>query len=132
MYTRYATCNKGAFFDQQIKGPKDNPSIPLKKGLDLKYGGFKSVTPAYFALVESEDKKGAKQRSIEAVPLYLKKYFETTPQAFVEYCITEYKLKNPIVIIDKIKINSLIIINGYPMYLRGYSDKRYLYKMQFN
>ena len=55
LYTRYATCNKGAFFDQQIKGPKDNPSIPLKKGLDLKYGGFKSVTPAYFALVESED-----------------------------------------------------------------------------
>ncbi len=126
LYTRYATCNKGAFFDQQIKGPKDNPSIPLKKGLDLKYGGFKSVTPAYFALVESEDKKGAKQRSIEAVPLYLKKYFETTPQAFVEYCITEYKLKNPIVIIDKIKINSLIIINGYPMYLRGYSDKKIL------
>lgn len=126
LYTRYATCNKGAFFDQQIKGPKDNPSIPLKKGLDLKYGGFKSVTPAYFALVESEDEKGAKQRSIEAVPLYLKKYFETTPQAFVEYCITEYKLKNPIVIIDKIKINSLIIINGYPMYLRGYSDKKIL------
>ncbi len=102
LYTRYATCNKGAFFDQQIKGPKDNPSIPLKKGLDLKYGGFKSVTPAYFALVESEDKKGAKQRSIEAVPLYLAKQFEKNQQIYVDYCAEKYGLKNPVIILPKI------------------------------
>ena len=125
LYTRYATCNKGAFFDQQIKGPKDNPSIPLKKGLDLKYGGFKSVTPAYFALVESEDKKGAKQRSIEAVPLYLAKQFEKNQQIYVDYCAEKYGLKNPVIILPKIKKDSLFVVDSYPMHLRG-SNGRHL------
>ena len=125
LYTRYATCNKGAFFDQQIKGPKDNPSIPLKKGLDLKYGGFKSVTPAYFALVESEDKKGAKQRSIEAVPLYLAKQFEKNKQIYVDYCAEKYGLKNPVIILPKIKKDSLFVVDSYPMHLRG-SNGRHL------
>lgn len=124
LYTRYATCNKGAFFDQQIKGPKDNPSIPLKKGLSLDYGGFKSVNPAYFALIESEDKKGAKQRSIEAVPLYLAKHIEKNQQIYVNYCTERYGLKNSAVILPKIKKDSLFIIDGYPMHLRGSNGRQ--------
>lgn len=124
LYTRYATCNKGAFFDQQIKGPKDNPTIPLKKNLSLKYGGYKSVTPAYFALVGSVDKKGNKRRSIETVPLYRAKEFEKNIIAFEEYCKEKYELNDPKVIIPKIKKDTLFIIDGYPMHLRGNSDKR--------
>ena len=125
LYTRYATCNKGAFFDQQIKGPKDNPTIPLKKNLSLKYGGYKSITPAYFALVESVDKKGNKQRSIETVPLYRAKEFEKNILAFEEYCESTYKLNNPVVIIPKIKKDTLFIFDSFPMHLRG-SNGRHL------
>lgn len=119
LYTRYATSNKGAFFDQQIKGARENPTIPVKKGLSLEYGGFKSVNPAYFALVESEGKKGKKQRSIEAVPLYLAKQFEKSPQDYVGYCAEKYGLKNPVIILPKIKKDSLFLVDGYPMHLRG-------------
>lgn len=124
LYTRYATCNKGAFFGQQIKGPKDNPAIPLKKGLSLAYGGFKSINPAYFALVESENKKGAKQRSIEAVPLYLVKQIEKNQQIYVDYCAERYELKNPVVILPKIKKDSLFVVDGYPMHLRGSNGRQ--------
>lgn len=37
-----------------------------------KYGGYKGITPAYFALIEFTDKKGSRQRLLEAVPLYLR------------------------------------------------------------
>ena len=105
-------------------GPKDNPTIPLKKNLSLKYGGYKSVTPAYFALVESVDRKGNKRRSIETVPLYRAKEFEKNVIAFEEYCKEKCELNNPKVIIPKIKKDMLFIIDGYPMHLRGNSDKR--------
>lgn len=104
LYTRYATCNKGTFFNVQINSPKNNPTVPLKKGLSLeKYGGYKSVVPAYFALIESEGKKGKKQRSIEAVPLYRAKEFENNISAYEDYCSINYNLNNPTVIIPCIK-----------------------------
>ena len=59
----------------------------MKKGMDVKkYGGYKTITSTCFALVESEDKKGRTIRSIEAVPLYLKKQFESGTASFEEYC----------------------------------------------
>ncbi|MEA4966603.1 MAG: type II CRISPR RNA-guided endonuclease Cas9, partial [Bacteroidaceae bacterium] len=127
LYTRYSTINKDALFNQQIVSKDDNPSIPIKKGLDpLKYGGYKSITPAYFSLVESIDKKGNKQRSIEAVPLYLLKEIEKDKQVFINYCIEQYKLNNPKIIIDKIKKNTLFEIDGFPMHLKGTTGNQLL------
>lgn len=130
-YTRYATTNKtgqnGGFFDQNPVAKDNNPGIPRKKGMDvMKYGGYKTVTPAYFALVESEDKKGKLIRSIESVPLYLKKQFETNSTSFEKYCEEVYHLKHPRVIIRKIKKDSCLIINKYPMHLRGTSGNQLL------
>lgn len=124
-YTRYALCNKGGFFNQQPVGKDDNAGVPLKKGMDVKkYGGYKSVTPACFALVESEDKKGRAQRSIEAVPLYLKETFKKKPKLFLKYCEESYGLKNPKILIPIIKKDSYVVINGFPMHLRGTSGKQ--------
>lgn len=128
-YTRYATENKrgqnGGFFDSQIVGKDSNPSIPIKKGMDVKkYGGYKTVTPAYFSLVQSVDKKGNSQKTIEAVPLYLKEAIEKDPEVFLEYCRQEYGLKDPEVILPKIKKDSLFRINGFPMHLRGTTGKQ--------
>ncbi len=123
-YTRYATEKKrgqsGGLFDSQIVNKNANASIPIKKGMAVeKYGGYKTITPAYFALVQSVDKKGKIQKSIEAVPLYLKQEVEKDPERYLEYCRQEYGLKEPKILISRIKKDSLFRINGFPMHLRG-------------
>ncbi len=121
LYTRYAYINKGAFFDQQLVN--DNPTVPVKKGVDLKYGGYKGVVPAYFALIASKDKKGNEARSIEAVPIYLKDKFEKNLEEFLRYCEDVLNLKNPEIKIKCIKKNALLKIDGFPMHLKGVYDE---------
>jgi CRISPR-associated endonuclease Csn1 len=120
LVTNHATCNKGELFNAQAITKDKNPTVPIKAGMDVKkYGGYGTIRPAYFILVESTDKKGKKQRTIESVPLYLVKKFEEEPNLLIEYCRTEYKLKEPRIIISKIKKNAYMKINGFPMNLRG-------------
>ena len=127
LFTRYAYCNKGGLFDQQIvKAPDENKKdkakklIPIKKGMDTsKYGGYKSVTPSHFMLVESKDKKGDLIRTIETVPLYKVRQFNENPELLVEYCVEFYGLIEPRIIIPCIKKNAKLIINGFPMHLKG-------------
>ncbi len=124
LYTRHATCNKGELFNQQLVGKEDNPGIQIKKGMDItKYGGYKSVNPAYFVLVESKDKKGNIKRGIEAMPLYLSKQFEEHPEDYLKYCEDKYGLIEPRVVISKIKKNAYMIVNGFPMHIRGTNGK---------
>ena len=127
LYTRHSTVTKGGFFKQQpIPGKDKKPGLLVarKDGLDpQKYGGYTGVVPAYFALVESDDKKG-KKRTIEAVPLHLVDQFEKDQNAFVEYCQEHYGLINPVVKIRRIMKNSLLVVNGFPMHLRGKTDAR--------
>lgn len=128
-YTRLATENKcgqnGGFFDSQIVSKTANASVPIKKGMDVtKYGGYKTITPAYFALVTSENKKGNIQKSIEAVPLYLKEAIEKDINIFIDYCKDTYKLKNPNILLPKIKKDTLFVVNGFPMHLRGRSNNK--------
>lgn len=130
LYTRYATITKngqnGGFFDQNPVAHDKNPGVPLKKGMDKeRYGGYKTLTPAYFALVESEE-KGKKIRTIEAVPLYLKDQFEKGSRSFEEYCEEAYGLKNPRVILPKIKKDACLSVNRFPMHIRGISGKQLL------
>lgn len=132
-YTRYAVINKngqnGGYFDQNPVGRNNNPGVPLKKGLDTKkYGGYKTITTAYFALVESEDKKGRKIRSIEAVPLYLKEQFESGKADLEEYCREMYGLKKPHVVIRCIKKDTCFVINHFPMHLRGTTGKQLIFQ----
>lgn len=130
-YTRYAITNKsgqnGGFFDQNMVGKDQNPGVPMKKGMDVrKYGGYKTITPAYFALVESEGKKGERIRSIEAVPLYLKQRFESGMDSFAEYCEQEYGLKKVKVILERIKKDACLVVDRFPMHLRGTTGKQLL------
>lgn len=119
-YTRQEIENKGGLFDQNPVRKDANASVPIKKGMDVSvYGGYKSLTPAYFCLLESEDKKGKKQRSIEAVPLYLKAKVEKDENVAVKYFEETGGLKNVKIIIPKIRKNAYLIIDGFPMHLRG-------------
>lgn len=130
LFTRYAYCNKGGLFDQNIvKAPKDKEKakilIPIKQGMEAwKYGGYNSITPSYFMLVESKDKKGNFIRTIETVPLYKIREFRKNEKLLIEYCKEFYGLVEPRIVIPCIKKNAKLVINGFPMHLKGSTGKQ--------
>ena len=130
LFTRYAFCNKGGFFNQMLTAaPEDKTKakglVPIKKGMETwKYGGYTSVTPSHFMLVASKDKKGKEIRTIETVPLYRWKEFKENPDALLQYCREFYGLKEPKVLIPCIKKNARLVVNGFPMHLKGSTGKQ--------
>lgn len=123
LFTRYATENKGGFFDQMpVKAGKGQ--MPLKtKDARLhniaRYGGYNKVSGAYFFLVEHEDKKGNLIRSIEYVPVYLAERFNKDKDVQEEYCKKNLGFKKYRILIPKIKINTLFEVDGFRMHLTG-------------
>lgn len=83
-----------------------------------KYGGFTSVTGAYFFLVEHTEKK-KRSRTIESVPLYLAQKIEQNPHELEKYCEQVLGLIDFDIRVRKIKIGSLVKRNGYFFYITG-------------
>ncbi len=88
-----------------------------------KYGGFSSVSTAYYILVE-HGKAGKRIRTLETVPVLWKDRIEKNPQLLQEYCEKELQLSEPSVRMKKIKIQSLIKRDGYYMHLSGKTGNR--------
>lgn len=125
--TRYAMCAKGGFYDQTIYGKGERGiTAPRKANGPLsdmsKYGGYKSQSTAYFAIVSSTDKKGNKIKTIEAVPV-LTAYQAKTDNKAVEKYFAD-RLSTPEIIVPKLKIKQLISFNGTPCYLAGITGTR--------
>ncbi|MFV0441767.1 MAG: type II CRISPR RNA-guided endonuclease Cas9, partial [Lachnospirales bacterium] len=115
LFTRMSKELKGKFFDQNImpKG-KGQHTIKTKESplSDInKYGGYNNVSGAYFMLVKHFDKKGVVKKTLEHVPVYLVKSIEKDESALVNY-VLDLGYIEPEILIKKIKINSLINING--------------------
>lgn len=89
-----------------------------------KYGGYSSVTTAYLFLVEHEI-KGKKIRTLETVPIYLKDRLENSKEKLEEYCRETLGYTNPSVRMKKIKLQSLIKLNGYYMQISGRTGNRF-------
>ena len=89
-----------------------------------KYGGYKKYTGTYFFLVE-HTLKGKRIRSIEAIPLYLKNKINTK-EKMEEYCKIDLKYEMPVVKLARIKMYSLIKVDGFYLYLTGRSGKQLL------
>ena len=87
-----------------------------------KYGGYKKYTGAYFFLVE-HTKKGKKVRSLEAMPLYLKDSLNSK-EKMEAYCREKLGYQDPSVRLEKIKMYSLIKVDGFLMYLTGRTGER--------
>ena len=84
-----------------------------------RYGGYGSIKGAYFILVEHE--KGKKKvRTIEQIPIYLTNMLKTK-EDLKRYCAEKLGYKNPSVRMEKIKIYSLIQVDGFQLYLTGRS-----------
>lgn len=124
LFTRQAVEGKGELFDQQPLKAKGG-QLPLKAGLSIeKYGGYNSLTTAYFAVVKSEGKKGAVQLSIEAIPLVYAKQGEIAVQKYLTEVV---QLCKPEIMLPQIKKYSLFKINGFPMHISGRTGNRMLF-----
>ena len=129
LYTEHTYCEKGELFKETLKKKNENSCIPIKLNLDTaKYGGYYSPTSSYFACIEFEDKKKNRVRNIIAVPLYIANRLEYDSNAFIDYCKTVKRLEKVNIIYPKIKKNSLLVFNGFPMRIRGESDKDIILK----
>ncbi len=126
--TRYAYCNKGAFYKQTVYSGNENITAPRKGKGPLanmeRYGGYMTQSTAYFAIVESQGKKG-RIKTIEAVPVMVDYQSRNDPDRVVKY-FEENGLVDVKLIVPKIKIKQLVSYNGSRVYLAGVGDVRIL------
>jgi CRISPR-associated endonuclease Csn1 len=130
LVTRMNYESHGGIADQTIysandaKNAKGKGYIPVKssdqKLMDTcKYGGMKKYTGTYFLLLE-HTKKGKRIRTLEAMPLYLKDKLDTREKVekYFEQSV-DFAYEQPKVILDKIKMYSLLKVDGFYLYLTG-------------
>ena len=96
-----------------------------------KYGGFTSVTGAYFFLVEHAEKK-KRIRTIESVPLYLAQKIDQNPSELEKYCEQVLGLIDFDIRVRKIKIGSLVKRSGYFFYITGKTGKQLMVRNAIN
>ena len=136
LFTRYATEKKSGFFDQTIM-KKGKGQFPLKTGdprLLRKdengcfiYGGYNKVSGAYAFLAEHTIKK-ERVRTVEFVPVHLTERIEKDPEYLLTYAQNELELKEPCIVVPKIKIDSLFQIDGFRMHLSGRTGDSLVFK----
>lgn len=131
--TRYAFCRKGGFFDQQpLKSQKG--LIPRKKDLDAAiYGGYNKTTVSFYILVKYQT---IKKRDIMIMPVELLESSKVLSDN--DYAIIYFKKKissitNEEVInvtfplgMRKIKINTVLLLDGLRFCITGKSNNRLL------
>ncbi len=125
--TRYATCNKGGFYNETIYGKGGSGiTAPRKSKGPLsdtsKYGGYMSQETAYFAIVTSVGKKGERIKTIEAIPTLVSYRLKNDPDAQEKY-LSSY-LKDSVIVVPKMKIKQLVSYNGSLCYLAGVTGNR--------
>ncbi len=128
----------GQFYDETIyksqhHDAKSLSKISLKGSTSplhdyTKYGGYDNMTIAYFMVLESEDKKGNKIKTIETVPTVIAKKYKNDidkNNKILQYVIQTNNLKNAKIILPKLNIKSTLIINGGEYLIAGKTNNYY-------
>ena len=128
IYTRYSFCKHGSLFKiQPLK--KGHGQVPLVKDSarrDIsKYGGYDKATSTYFVLVEHIEKKGEKVISMLPINLYQQKEFEQNP---TEFLTDNYNLIDPKILLNKVKYNTCISVDGFRMHISSKTGSQITYK----
>lgn len=110
--------------------------IPLKTknnrmGDVTKYGGYTSVAITYYFIVEHQEGK-KKSISIEGIPLYCKTEVENTKNGLEKYCAEQLEYENIRILCRKLKIQSLLEVDGYRMYLSGKTGNQLIMRNAVN
>ncbi len=127
--TRYPLVNNGPFYDETVYG-KDNKGIDVpRKGKGplsdaSKYGGYKSLKTAYFAIVASKGKKGNPIKTIEAIPVLINYTAQGDEQKILSYLREECGLSEPKLLVPRLRVKSLVKINGTPVWIAGVTGSR--------
>ena len=120
----------GQLFDTQLvrKGAWQLPQSMARECFrdSAKYGGYNKVKGSYFMLVEHDEGKKDRARSLIDMPLHLAGAVrdEEALQAMLE---GEKGLKNPVVILPKIRMNALFDIDGFRMRITGRTGNNVVY-----
>ncbi len=126
---RFVQEGTGKLFDATVETAKPG-LIPLKASGKLsdtaKYGGYNSAKTAYFTLVKSESKKGEKRLSLEAIPVMAEVLSSHDKDSVKKYVENNCGLKNPQIVVPKIRLSSLLLVNGSPAYITGKTGNRIL------
>lgn len=102
----------------KIKENNTDKYYPLKQHLrsngevmDVnKYGGYSHMITPYYLLVKSEGKKGKHIYSLESIPTIYLNSFKNKKEDTANYLSEKNKLKNPIVLLDKLLIKTIVKI----------------------
>lgn len=130
LFTRYAYCQKGGLFDQNIV-KKGNGQVSIKQNSPrsnvTKYGGYNRATSTYFALASYIDKKGETIKIIIPIDLYREKEYMENPKNYISSYIKtvifkELDVKTVKIIIPRLKYNVLISVNGFRMHISSKSS----------
>ncbi len=126
---RFVNQINGALFDATIyHDPKKTDLVPLKANGKIantsRYGGYDKASGAYFVLAKSVGKKGETLLSLEHIPVYLIKRYGENKGAILEYLKKNSGLIDPEIVIEKIRKNTLIDVNGSKAYISGRTGVR--------
>lgn len=126
LFTKMSYEGKGALFDVNLmrKGSGQISQKENSSKADInKYGGYNKASTAYFCAIKYE-KEGKEFYTIETVPLYLKEKVSSDKNLLVKYFEESLNSKNVSILENKIKLNSLIKVDGFYYHLTGRSNDR--------
>lgn len=125
------------FSKVSLKSPKDlnkDTALPIKRNLDLRYGGYSDLSFNYYTLIKTT-KKGEDIYMIVTYPGFYKvsdnqsekvKAYNLEKQS--EYIKNNYKLKDFEIVIDGLKINTAFELDKSRFCITGKTGSRYLIK----
>ena len=125
LVTKMVIEKNDAFYNETIY-PGDKDLFPLKENDNRyknteKYGGYKSLTISYFVVVEHK-KNGKKEISMEGIPVLHNYKIKNNEMTIKEVLQNYHGLKDIKILIDKVKIGTLMKIDKTYAYLAGKSD----------
>lgn len=115
---------KGILYDQKIL-PKGKGQFPIKNGMDIKkYGGYNKVKGSFYNVVRYTDGKKVKTGIF---PVYIKNVplYNSDP---IKYCEEILQLKKPKIVVDKVRINSIIELDGLRYCLLSRTNDSLIYQ----
>ena len=139
LMTRQSFTGHGGIADQTLYSKTKAAGvgyIPLKTSDDpkmkdvKKYGGFSKASTAYFCLVE-HTVKGKRERTIEAVPIYLVDKVKKDKTLLTEY-FAGLGMVDCDVRLERIPLQSLIRLNGFDVHISGKTGNQLILRNAVN